>query len=117
MSFVLVIIAYIAVEVLVKTGNLGSMFSSLLVPITCYVVAAIGLNLNVGISGELNLGQAGFMSVGAFCGICVSGILAGSVTAGIPRLIIAIICGAVLAAVFGFLIGIPVHFSRAERCS
>ena len=108
MSFALVIIAYIAVEVLLKTGSLGSMFSSLLVPITCYVVAAIGLNLNVGISGELNLGQAGFMSVGAFCGICVSGILAGSVTAGIPRLILAIICGAVLAAVFGFLIGIPV---------
>ena len=108
MSFALVIIAYIAVEVLLKTGSLGSMFSSLLVPITCYVVAAIGLNLNVGISGELNLGQAVFMSVGAFCGICVSGILAGSITAGIPRLIIAIICGAVLAAVFGFLIGIPV---------
>ena len=107
-SFALVIIAYIIVEILIKSGNLGSMFTSLLVPITCYVVAAIGLNLNVGVSGELNLGQAGFMSVGAFCGICVSGILAGSITAGIPRLILAIICGAVLAAVFGFLIGIPV---------
>ena len=107
-SFAIVIIAYIIVEVLIKSGNLGSMFTSLLVPITCYVVAAIGLNLNVGVSGELNLGQAGFMSVGAFCGICVSGILAGSVTAGIPRLILAIICGAILAAVFGFLIGIPV---------
>ena len=65
MSFALVIIAYIAVEVLLKTGSLGSMFSSLLVPITCY-------------------------------------------SAGIPRLIIAIFCGAILAAVFGFLIGIPV---------
>ena len=108
MYFALVIIAYIAVEVLLKTGSLGSMFSSLLVPITCYVVAAIGLNLNVGISGELNLGQAGFMSVGAFFGICVSGILANSISAGIPRLIIAIFCGAILAAVFGFLIGIPV---------
>ena len=44
----------------------------------------------------------------AFCGICVSGILANSISAGIPRLIIAIFCGAILAAVFGFLIGIPV---------
>ena len=95
LSFALVIAAYIFIEVLLKTGNLSSLFKSLLVPITCYVVASIGLNLNVGVSGELNLGQAGFMSVGAFCG-------------PIPRLVIAIICGACLAAVFGFLIGIPV---------
>ena len=73
-SFAIVIAAYIIIEILLKTGNLSSLFKSLLVPVTCYVVAAIGLNLNVGISGELNLGQAGFMSVGAFCGICVSGI-------------------------------------------
>ena len=100
LSFAIVIVAYIIIEILLKTGNLKSLFTSLLVPITCYVVASIGLNLNVGVSGELNLGQAGFMSVGAFCGVCVSGILAGSITAGIPRLIIAIICGAVLAGVF-----------------
>ena len=47
LSFAIVIIAYIAVEILMKTGNLNSLFTSLLVPITCYVVAAIGLNLNV----------------------------------------------------------------------
>ena len=96
MSFAIVILAYIIIEIMLKTGNLSSLFTSLLVPITCYVVAAIGLNLNVGVSGELNLGQAGFMSVGAFCAVCVSGILAGTVTAGIPRLIIAMICGAAL---------------------
>ena len=107
-SFALVIAAYIFIEVLLKSGNLSSLFKSLLVPVCCYVVASIGLNLNVGVSGELNLGQAGFMSVGAFCGICVSGILANTVTAPIIRLVIAMICGACLAAVFGFLIGIPV---------
>lgn len=107
-SFAIVIAAYIIIEILLKTGNLSSLFKSLLVPVTCYVVAAIGLNLNVGISGELNLGQAGFMSVGAFCGICVSGILANTMTVPVLRLVIAMICGACLAALFGFVIGIPV---------
>lgn len=107
-SFGLVIVAYIVVEIMMRTGNLSSLFTSLLVPITCYVIAAIGLNLNVGISGELNLGQAGFMSVGAFTAVCVSGSLASTVSAGIPRLIVAILVGAIVAAVFGFLIGIPV---------
>ena len=85
-SFALVIAAYIVIEILLKTGNLSSLFQSLLVPITCYVVAAIGLNLNVG----------------------VSGILANTVTIPILRLVIAMICGACLAALFGFVIGIPV---------
>lgn len=107
-SFTLVIAVYVIVEIMMRTGSLSSLFTSLLVPVCCYVVAAIGLNLNVGISGELNLGQAGFMSVGAFTAVCVSGSLASSVTAGIPRLIIAIIVGAIIAALFGFLIGIPV---------
>ena len=106
-SFMIVIAAYVIIEVLLKTGNLSSLFKSLLVPITCYVVASIGLNLNVGVSGELNLGQAGFMAVGAFSGVCVSGILKGAVPA-VPRLILAIIVGMLLTAFVGFLIGIPV---------
>ena len=106
-SYTMVAVAYIVLEILLKTGNLSSLFTGLLVPATCYLVAAIGLNLNVGVSGELNLGQAGFMAVGAFSGVCVSGILKGAVPA-VPRLILAIIVGMLLTAFVGFLIGIPV---------
>ena len=107
-TYLMVILAYIILTVLQKTGNLGSLFSSLLVPVCCYIVAGIGLNLNVGISGELNLGQAGFMSVGAFSGVIISGLLAPSISSGVIRLIIAIVCGALMAGIFGYLIGIPV---------
>ncbi len=74
-SFAIVIAAYIILEALMSAGQLSRLFMSLLVPVTAYIVAALGLNLNVGISGELNLGQAGFMSVGAFTAVVVSGIL------------------------------------------
>ena len=107
-SFLLVICAWIVLTILRGTGNLSSLFTSLLVPVCCYIVAAIGLNLNVGISGELNLGQAGFMSVGAFTGICVSGFLAAALPAAPVRLFLAILLGALAAALFGFLIGVPV---------
>ena len=107
-SFLMVLLAYIIVEALLHTNSLSSLFTSLLVPVCCYIVAALGLNLNVGISGELNLGQACFMSVGAFTAICVSGSLAQSVQAPMLRLVIAIIAGAAAAALFGILIGIPV---------
>jgi hypothetical protein len=108
MSFLIVIVGYLVIEIMMASGSLSSMLKSLLVPVTCYIVAALGLNLNVGVSGELNLGQAGFMCLGAFMGVCVSGALAPVITNGIVRLVLAIIVGALVAAVFGILIGIPV---------
>ena len=107
-SYTLVIAAWIILTVLQRGGHVSSLVAGLLVPITCYTVAALGLNLNVGISGELNLGQAGFMSVGAFTAVCVSGYLAASIPAAPLRLAIALIGGAFVAVIFGLVIGIPV---------
>lgn len=107
-SYLLVIVCYLVIEVLMRTGNLTSLLKGLLVPLCCYIVAALALNLVVGVSGELSLGQAGFMSIGAFSAVCVSGYLANTIPNTIVRLIIAMIAGAIVAALFGFVIGIPV---------
>ena len=71
-SFALVLLAYIIMTILQSGGSIPRMITSLLVPVCCYIVAAIGLNLNVGISGELNLGQAGFMALGGFSAAVVN---------------------------------------------
>ncbi len=107
-SFTLVIAAWLIITILQSGGHVSSLVAGLLVPITCYIVAALGLNLNVGVSGELNLGQAGFMSVGAFTAVCISGRLASTVTAAPVRLVIAMIGGCLVAVLFGLVIGIPV---------
>ncbi|MBR0461421.1 MAG: branched-chain amino acid ABC transporter permease [Erysipelotrichaceae bacterium] len=107
-SYLIVIFAYVILEALLKTGNISSLFKNLLVPCTCYIVAALALNLCVGLSGELSLGHAGFMSIGAFTAVCLSGLLAGTLTNAVLRLVIVIIIGAAVSAFFGFLIGIPV---------
>lgn len=108
LSYLLVIAVYMIVELLIHTGNMKTMYKNLLVPISCFVVATISLNLVVGFSGELSLGHAGFMSLGAFTGVIVSGYLAGSITNTALRLAIAIIAGAIVAGLFGLLISIPV---------
>lgn len=107
-SFLVVLIAYAVLETMITTGNLTRLFTSLLVPICAYIVAAIGLNMNVGFSGELNLGQAGFMAVGGFTAAIISGMLQTVIPNEILRLIIAILCGGIMAAIFGLLISIPV---------
>jgi branched-chain amino acid transport system permease protein len=107
-AFGITVIAFAVVTAMQAAGSMSRMISSLMVPVTCYIVAAIGLNLNVGISGELNLGQAGFMAVGGFTAAIVSGVLEESVTNAGLRLLICIVIGAVMAGLIGWLISIPV---------
>ena len=107
-TYGIVIAAYILVQILSATGNLSSMLKGLLVPLCVYVVLAVSLNLVVGISGELSLGHAGFMCVGAFSSAFFSKCVQDVVTVPALRLTIAMLIGAAVAAVFGILIGIPV---------
>ena len=107
-AFGIVIIAYAAMQTLSMTGNLSNTITGLLVPICAYIVMAVSLNLTVGILGELSLGHAGFMSVGAFTGIVATTFLADAVPSPVLRLTVAMILAAVAAAIVGVIVGIPV---------
>lgn len=103
------VIAFFAVfQILSSMGLLSNSFSGQLIPICAYVVMALSLNLVVGISGELSLGHAGFMSVGAFTGVIVSTALQSTVEFTPVRLALAMVIGAVTAGIAGVIIGIPV---------
>lgn len=106
-TYAIVAVAYIVVQILMGTGHMSSLMKGLLVPFCIYVIMAVSLNLTVGILGELSLGHAGFMCVGAFSGALFSKCMKGAIDPTVS-LVIAVIIGAAVAAVFGVLIGIPV---------
>jgi branched-chain amino acid transport system permease protein len=112
-NYLLVIVIFVIVQTLSSTGNLSNLLSGILVPICVYMIAAISLNLVVGFSGELSLGHAGFMCVGAYSSALFSNIVGDSIPS-VLRIIIAIFIGAAVAAVFGVLIGIPVLRLRGD---
>ena len=108
-AFGIVILGYIVMQIMIRTGNISYSLNGLLVPICAYIVMAISLNLTVGILGELSLGHAGFMSVGAFSGVVVTALLSDSgVGSPVLRLLIAMVIGAILAAIVGVIVGVPV---------
>ena len=113
-TYVLVIAFWIVIQVLTASGSLSNQLKGLLVPLCVYVILAVSLNLTVGISGELSLGHAGFMCVGAFSGAFFSKLMAESIASDTLRLVIAILIGAAVAAFFGILIGIPVLRLRGD---
>lgn len=112
-TYALVIVIYIIVQIMVGTGNISNLMKGLLVPLCVYVIAAISLNLVVGISGELSLGHAGFMCVGAYSSSFFS-VITKDVLPEIVRFPLAILIGAAVAAIFGILIGIPVLKLRGD---
>lgn len=106
-TYALVILAYIVVQIFLATGNMSSLMKGLLVPLCIYVILAVSLNLTVGILGELSLGHAGFMCVGAFSSAFFSKCTVDMLPSGL-RFFLALLIGAAVAALFGILVGIPV---------
>ena len=107
-TYGIVVMAYIAVQLLISTNNLSSLMKGLLVPLCTYAILAVSLNLVVGFLGELSLGHAGFMCVGAFTSAFFSKCMKEVITIAPLRFLLALLIGAAAAAVFGILIGFPV---------
>jgi len=95
-------------------GRLNSSLLFLLEKIAISVILAVSLSLVVGFLGELSLGHAGFMCVGAYLGGKVSALLEPVIGSGVLNLLIALIIGAAIAAVCGVIIGIPALRLRGD---
>ena len=113
-TYGLVIVAYIVMQSLSDANMLTRSVKGYLIPICTYIVLAVSLNLVVGISGELSLGHAGFMGVGAFAGIVVASLLKDAVANDFLRLLMAMLGGGLIAGVAGVVIGIPVLRLRGD---
>ena len=100
-----VVLAYALVTFLIKGGVLNRQYTSLIVPIGVNIMLAVSLNLVTGFLGELSLGHAGFMSLGAYAGALFT---LNTDMGDLPSIIVAMLIGGVVAAIFGFLIGVPV---------
>ncbi len=108
LTYGFVILAFVILQLLSRSPSFSPTLRGQLVPICAYVVMALSLNLTVGILGELSLGHAGFMSVGAFSGAVAAAALQNAIPSPGLRLALALVIGAILAGVVGALISVPV---------
>ena len=95
-------------------GGLDNSTLFLLEKIAISIILAVSLSLVVGFLGELSLGHAGFMCVGAYLGGKVSVLLVKSLGDGVVTLIISLVVGAAVAALCGIIIGIPALRLRGD---
>lgn len=112
--FGVITVFFSAMYALNSYGILTRAMTGYLIPICVYIVLAVSLNLVVGISGELSLGHAGFMGVGAFAGIVAASCLRQFVASDFLLLVIAMFVGGVIAGIAGVIVGVPVLRLRGD---
>ena len=95
-------------------GRLDSSLLYLLEKIAISIILAVSLSLVVGFLGELSLGHAGFMCVGAYLGGKISALLVPMLGNGPVAFVISLLVGAAAAAVCGVIIGLPALRLRGD---
>lgn len=104
-NIVAAVAVYVVIMVLIQGGILGRQAMSIIIPCCINVMLAVSLCLLVGFLGELTLGHAGFMSLGAYAGALTTNALE---LPALLELFIGLIVGGIVAALFSLIIGLPV---------
>ncbi|RHW36198.1 branched-chain amino acid ABC transporter permease [Lysinibacillus yapensis] len=96
----LAIIFYAVVQVMISGGILDMYYQSILIQMCINIMLAVSLHIIIGITGQFSIGHAGFMAVGAYFSAIAT------MKLGLP-FPVAILIGAIVAALAGLLVGIP----------
>ncbi len=111
---VISIVAIVFSVISLSGGQLDNSTLFLLEKMTISIILAVSLSLVVGFLGELSLGHAGFMCIGAYISGKVASLLQESLGNGILTFIISLAAGAGVAALCGIIIGIPALRLRGD---
>ncbi len=107
---VLIVLFVLASTLFVNSDAVSGYFTKILMVIGINIILAISLNIATGYLGQLPLGHAGFMAVGAYTGgIFLKAVDAAKATGGTYYLYIAaaLVLSGIVAGIFGILIGVP----------
>ena len=104
MNILALLMIFFALSTLISSGAINNYFSGILVTIGIAVIMAVSLNLTTGLLGQLALGHAGFMSVGAYVAAIITKSMSVDFSFSLP---LALLAGGLAAALCGLLIGMP----------
>jgi branched-chain amino acid transport system permease protein len=107
-----ILAAYMLLSYLIENKVLNRQYTALVIPVGINIILAVSLNITTGFLGELSLGHAGFMAIGAYTGAFIT--TTNPNMDSILAMVIAMVAGGIMAAIFGVLIGMPVLRLRGD---
>lgn len=109
---IMAVLIYVVLQTLIQNNILSTYYAKLLLPIGFYIILAVSLNLTCGFLGQLPLGHAGFMAIGAYASAIVTKALTIADTNA--SFFIGLMVGGLIAAFFGVIIGLPALRLRGD---
>lgn len=111
-NIVLFAVILLVMNTLITSGVISKYYAGVISFIGVNIILAVSLNVATGYLGQLPLGHAGFMAVGAYTSAIIMKAVAGSAfikaTVGLTAVFpLALLIGGLVAALFGLLIGMP----------
>ena len=106
-TYLVMTVVFAVVYMLMQFNMLSYQDRNFLVPVCYSIMLAVSLNMVVGFLGELSLGHAGFMAVGAYVGCIFANEMVG-ILPEFVRFPLALIIGGVSAGIFGVIVGVPI---------
>ena len=104
-------VLFIVINILIQSGMLNSYISGILILVCINIVLAISLNITAGCLGQMALGHAGFMSIGAYTAALFT---KSNLIPGVGGYVLALILGGLVAMIIGVVIGIPALRLRGD---
>ena len=118
---VLIVAVWALLSSLIRSGVITRYWTGILITVGINIILATSLNIATGYLGQLPLGHAGFMAVGAYAGgIFMKAtpmaelLKADNTGAAVPYILAAILISALVAGIFGLIIGIPALRLRGD---
>jgi len=109
-----ILVVFLIIQALISFGVFNRYISTILMLICINIIMASSLNLSTGFMGQLVLGHAGFMAIGAYTASLLAIALKTSGLPGMIMLIICLLAGGLLASIAGIIIGIPALRLRGD---
>lgn len=113
LNYIIIAVATVILGTLSIVGALPSSWQIIFENIAISIMLAVSLSMVVGFLGELSIGHAGFMCVGAYLG-GKTVVLLSPIIGEIPALVVGLVVGGALAAVCGIIIGLPALRLRGD---
>ena len=113
-NYIVVAIVFAVFFALYSAGALSKSAPLLINQIAYSIILAVSLNLVVGFLGELSLGHAGFMCIGAYLGMYIANAFIDGGMSVRLAMILSVVIGGAVAAIFGFIVGLPALRLRGD---
>ncbi len=114
LGFLMILFTYLILQYSIIDDGIFSYKASIYINILIYILFALSINITTGVMGELNLGHAGFISIGAYSSSIFSKYLYSFNLNPLLHLVIVCIFGAVIAGLFGTLVSMTTLRLRGD---